>query len=595
MVFKYLVVVSLFAVHAAVSVPTTAPTYRVKNAGELQMLEKCASSRASTEFNTYTTPVATQEVQTRRSGGRTGFDFQTKLDNFDFNMGDMGQGKFDTPENREFVKEYVTSLIFITVPSLLVLLAAFICVIPCWCSKLCGEWSACICDGKGCCGLCNDYFCGTACCPNFGLFDGACRFGPIADYPTFGCCAHYERDPNTLELEDSELQCAQKCGSPVELEEGEEYHSRDDFFAQRKKPMESRCALPNVFWLGCMVLATCAIYACGITGQVYATQMIDGISSVVTEGNCAVADAIDFVERIAKPITNISTLVGAVISDTRATIASAASLGPQLTAISAAMTTFAATMRADTCGLATYNGNSWPPATLETPASTVDSTASTITSISEGPVDTLDATLGSLDSTLVTANETLATVVVAAKKVTDGAIMEFLKDTISPINGKVSEYVDLVVNWQGITVRVLFSVLWGFTALVVAVAVVWLVMTELYECQQKKAESAGALDNIGGPHEAEGDDEAVEEVKSHKCSGWCSDCLCACFQISMVSTMHILHFAGWIMMVLALIISLVFNPMSIIMSDACVAGEHFVLHPTVRTSVLTLVGKDFVQ
>ena len=300
MICVHLCFVLFFASRAAAQTPTKAPTYRVKNAAELQMLADCASSRASTEFNQYSTPVATQEVQTRRSAGSTGFDFQATLDAFEFNMGDMAKGNYDTPENREFGKQYLTSLIYITIPSLLVLIAAFLCVLPCWFLKTCGECSACICNGKGCCGLCNDYFCGFACCPSFGLFDGFCRFGPIADYPTFGCFADYERDPNTLDLVDSELQCAQKCGNPVELEEGHEYHGRKGCFAQRKKPMESRCAIPNVFWLVCMILATCAIYACGISGQVFATQMIDGITSVVKEGNCAVADAIDFVERIAK-------------------------------------------------------------------------------------------------------------------------------------------------------------------------------------------------------------------------------------------------------------------------------------------------------
>ena len=46
--------------------------------------------------------------------------------------------------------------------------------------------------------------------------------------------------------------------------------------------------------------------------------------------------------------------------------------------------------------------------------------------------------------------------------------------------------------------------------------------------------------------------------------------------------MHILHFIGWIMLVLALLLSLVLNPVSIVMSDACVAAEHFTLNPTVR-------------
>ena len=141
---------------------------------------------------------------------------------------------------------------------------------------------------------------------------------------------------------------------------------------------------------------------------------------------------------IAKPITNITTIASNVIGDTRATIATASSLGPQLTAISAAMSAYATTMRTDSCGIAAWTNNPWPPASLATTAGLVDDAAAQVTTVSAGPVQTLDDTLAALDDTLISANGTLVVVAEQAKTVTDGPIMEFLEDTLSPINGKVS-------------------------------------------------------------------------------------------------------------------------------------------------------------
>ena len=193
-----LLVVACAVALASAATPTKAPTYRVKTEAEIKMLATCASSRGSTANNVYTESAALKEVQKRRSGGRTGFDFAKKLDDFDIDIGALSKGDIDSPENRELGKKYTTSLIYAVVPSFFLLFLGVICCVPCWFCKTCGECSSCLggkdgksCAGRGCCGKCNDYFMGWTCCPNFGLFDGACRYGPIADYPTCGWFALY--------------------------------------------------------------------------------------------------------------------------------------------------------------------------------------------------------------------------------------------------------------------------------------------------------------------------------------------------------------------------------------------------------------------
>jgi hypothetical protein len=575
--------------------PTQAPTYRVKTEAEIKFLADCASSRGTSANDVYTEPEATTLIQTRRSDGILGFDVKKKLNEFDYKLlKDMMNGQA-TSENKGYAQDYAGSIIWAAVPSMLLVLATFFCVIPCWCCKTIGEVTAFCCRGKGCCGSCNDYFCGLTCLPNFGIFDGFFRYAPVADYPTFLCWAHYERDPNMPETnfeEGESVPCrvcfSHHCGKQVELRDDQEYHQRDDFFAQRLKPMESRISIPNIAWIGVMILVAVGIVACGIPGQVLTVQMMDGIKEFVDEGNCAIADSIDFVEGIARPITNITQIATNVISDTRSTISSARSLNPQMTAIADALSQLATTLRTDTCNLNQYfteTGDSYPPPSVGELANTVDDTATTVNSEASGSVSTLDNTLNSLDATLVTANKSLVSASAMAKKVTDGKLMSMLKDDVAPMQAKLDEYTDAIAKWQGIGAHVIFGMIYVYTIAVLVVATIWLIATEIYECEQTKCNSRRGTNHEGnavggkGIREAEGeyddDDDGLEVPEKSHC---CGDCCCAIFQLLMIWTMHIFHFVGWLLMVVTLVLALVFNPSSILMSDGCVAADHFVSH-----------------
>ena len=429
--------------------------------------------------------------------------------------------------------------------------------------------------GKGCCGSCNDFFCGFAKCPHFGVCDGFCRYAPIADYPTFGCTASYEHDPNIDRDESS-------CGSKkIELEDGHEYHDRDGVFGQRVKPMESRFAIPNLVWLALMVTFGVGTYVCGITGQVNTVTMIEGLKTTATEGSCIIADAIDFVERIQAPIFKMSTLAQEVIGKTSNAISAASNLGTSMTAIATAMTDLGTHIDTDSCGfVASGVVSSWPPTDLGAASTAVTTAAAGVDAAAAGIVGTLDGTLGSVQVMLIAVNGTLTTAVAAADKALDPA-MKLLRETASPINEKVATYLELVTTWQGTFVQVLFGLIFGLAGLIVVFSTIWLACTELYECEQKKETSATG----DAEPEGEGDED---EPSAHGCK----DCLCSVFQVNCIATHHLLYVVGWIMMMLCFIIALVFNPVTIVMSDACVGIDHFAQH---STRWLTSPGSEFAN
>ena len=428
------------------------------------------------------------------------------------------------------------------------------------------------CKGRGCNGDYNDYCCGCASMAHFGIFDGACRYAPIADYGTFGCTANYEKNPQN----DGETSCGAK---DVELPEGAEYHARDDFWSVRSKPMETRCAVPNIVWLAIMIAFAVGVYSSGIPGIVAAGEMIDGIRKAGGEANCIIADSIDFVEDITRPFGNISETAGTVLSNTAGAIEKASGLGATMTSIANKMTELKDFIKQDTCNYgnkAFYtpdaNGavKAWPPAALGTAATAVGTAAAGVKTAAESAVATLDATLSAVKVMLTMVNSTLGSTTAMAKTVTDGPVMELLRDKISPINGKVATQMDNVAKYQGTGVQVVFGLIFGVGAIIVVLSIVWLCGTELYECEQKKHEKAH------GESEAEGEEEEEEEEEEKADAGTCcEDYLCAAFQINMICAMHLLYFFGWCLMMFCFVVALIFNPVTIVVSDVCVGMDHF--------------------
>jgi hypothetical protein len=495
---------------------------------------------------------------------------------------------------------------------------------------------------------------GWTCCPNFGLFDGACRYGPIADYPTCGwfalygaffarrrrvcgwanvcarflvpadlflpvasthllrhplppahtVCAlslslslslssfsrHTEIDETAEPKTEEEMNAIEKlvksCGKPEHDGEIMPTTEREDFFAQRTKQMEKRYSIPNIVWLVLLIALTVGIYICGITGQVNAKVLVDGITGAVSEGNCIVADSIDFVETISKPMRNITTIATKVIQQTFSTIETASGLGSKLTAIATAMTALSTSIKTDTCNLGSMPVT--PPFTYDmtATATTIDNAATSIDSAADGPVKTLDTTLFALELMLGVVNISLVSAANAAKAVTEGELMDMLKDDLAPINAKVSTYLNMVEQYQGISVQVLFGLIWGFTALVVVLSIIWLIVTEFYECEQKKHHVWSNEENEKSTEKSTAEEPEEEEDDAKVC---CDDCCCALFQIVMIWTMHVLHLIGWIMMMIALIIALVFNPVSIVISDGCVTANHFADHSWLIEMVLSML------
>ena len=365
------------------------------------------------------------------------------------------------------------------------------------------------------------------------------------------------------------------CGKPEHDGEIMPTTEREDFFAQRTKQMEKRYSIPNIVWLVLLIALTVGIYICGITGQVNAKVLVDGITGAVSEGNCIVADSIDFVETISKPMRNITTIATKVIQQTFSTIETASGLGSKLTAIATAMTALSTSIKTDTCNLGSMPVT--PPFTYDmtATATTIDNAATSIDSAADGPVKTLDTTLFALELMLGVVNISLVSAANAAKAVTEGSIMDMLKDDLAPINAKVSTYLNMVEQYQGISVQVLFGLIWGFTALVVVLSIIWLIVTEFYECEQKKHHVWSNEENEKSTEKSTAEEPEEEEDDAKVC---CDDCCCALFQIVMIWTMHVLHLIGWIMMMIALIIALVFNPVSIVISDGCVTANHFADH-----------------
>ena len=594
------------ALASATGTPTAAPT---KSTAEIDALAACAASRASSLSDTYTTPEATKLRQEYRNGY---FNWQAKLDAFDFNMEKMMSDPTGS-ENQALAQDYIGGLLWSSLWPFLLIVISVGFFVPVTCCKVrarspplpwvspsrsfrlslvlrahlrsprllpqwWGECTACpLCcmAGKGCCGRCNDFFCGCAKCPHFGICDGWCRYGPIADYPTFGCTANYEHDPNYSE---DDAACG---GTKIELDDGQEYHERDDVFGQRMKPMESRCAIPNIVWLALMFAFGVGTYVCGITGQLNTLTMIDGMKTTAEEGGCIIADSIDFVESIHSPIKNITSEARQVIWNTNDAIVQAQNLGTSLTEIGTAMTALKTHINLDSCSFVTHGIlASWPPTSLADAATAVGTAAAAVNTAAANIVETLDDTLGSVQIMLQSVNGTLSTAVASANEQID-PMMELLRDTLSPINGQIATYIDIITTWQGTFVQVLFGLIFGLAGVIVLFSIIWLAFTEFYECEQKKETSAT------GVGEADGEDDE-DEPRAHGCK----DCFCAVFQINCIAVHHLLYVTGWTMMMLCFIIALVFNPVTIVMSDACVTIDHFAQH---STQWLTSPGSQFAN
>ena len=129
----------------------------------------------------------------------------------------------------------------------------------------------------------------------------------------------------------------------------------------------------------------------------------------------------------------------------------------------------------------------WPPAALSNPADAVDTAATAVSDVAGGPVQTLDDTLSVLETTLVTVNTSLVSAAAAAKDVLEGDIMTMLVDDVVPTNALIEEYALLVQLYQGTTVYVLFSLIFGFVFSIVAVVSIWMILTEVYQHLQRKA------------------------------------------------------------------------------------------------------------
>ena len=102
-------------------------------------------------------------------------------------------------------------------------------------------------------------------------------------------------------------------------------------------------------------------------------------------------------------------------------------------------------------------------------------------------MQTLDDTLSVLETTLVTVNTSLVSAAAAAKDVLEGDIMTMLVDDVVPTNALIEEYALLVQLYQGTTVYVLFSLIFGFVFSIVAVVSIWMILTEVYQHLQRKA------------------------------------------------------------------------------------------------------------
>ena len=607
------------ALVSAVQPPTLAPTWAPKDTKTLALLAKCAASRGSSTADTYVEPQANIDVQNYRKGS---YDLRGQLDTLPAQL-DFSSG-YPT-----FPTAYSSVFVVLALPGIIFAILGVACCFPCWCMKTCGENSAQCCGalrGKGCCGTCNDYLCG---CRSLPFPSGICRWGPVGDYGTFFPFAKFERNPN-LTQDDIPSGCGLCKGTVVELEEGQSYHDRDDFYSERSKKMEKRFSIPNLVWLAIIVACGILICAFAIWGSVQLGLMVDGITSTIEQGNCIVEDAINLVEEINKPLTNISTIAQTVALNMQTVVTNAGDLGTEFAAIGTAMSALAAKATADPCGFlsttfstpetastASNTNARYPSVNMRTFGVVVETAATEVTATA-ATVDVMVAQLSMLTSITDALNTTLVAAVGMASTVTAGPMVNLLKDTVRPINIQIAGYLGQVQQWQGATTTLLYVLIFIIVALTIATSAAWLVTTELYECVQKKEEQeisanmgyaesdekyeAGGIELVepAGAIEASGDSSDTADVVTYSTTvapaiaevdhgnkddeveeavGTCGDCVCTVFQLSAIWTMHIIHFVAWGIMMGTFVAAAFFSPLTVLVSDSCTIIEHVADHP----------------
>ena len=110
-------VANAVVVTTATKTPTQAPT---KSDAEISLLAECKASRTGGLSDTYTTPEATALRQEYRNGY---FNFEAKLDKFDFNMEETMSDPTGA-DNQALATEYVMALLWSSLwPALLVFIS----------------------------------------------------------------------------------------------------------------------------------------------------------------------------------------------------------------------------------------------------------------------------------------------------------------------------------------------------------------------------------------------------------------------------------------------------------------------------------------
>ena len=583
-----LMAITATAVHAVAPAPTAAPTK--KDPKIVELLAMCAKSRGDASSITYTEPEACKSVQEYRKGS---YDLRAKLDTL--------PGKLDFSAGYPtFPTAYSSVFVVLALPGILLAIAGVACCLPCWFAKTCGEATACCCNGTGCYGTCNDYICG---CRSQAYPTGWCRWGPVGDYGTFFPFAKFERSADLPDGEPSG--CGPCTGTPIELDEGATYHDRDDYFSERKKPMEKRFSIPNFVWLIIIIVCGCVICGVAIGGSVQLKAIIEGVGGAIEQGNCIVEDGLDLVQEINKPLLNISAIATNVAVKMKVTVDGAGDLGATFAAIGASMATLATSATADACGWAASSPkpfSAFPSVKMQTAAAYASGLGTGIQGAAVG-VEQMVGMLDMLTMLTGTLNSTLKMAVGAAQKATGGPMIVLLKDTVRPINTKINGYLDQVREVQGKTTTVLFVFIFIICIALIIQSIAWLTATELYELTQKQGEEAinenlkesapeaemvtyGEVEASG--EEDDGIDEAdgvvmikaePEDVGEVEAVGTCGDCVCTIFQISSIWSMHVLHFVGWVIMMLTFIAAAFFSPLTVLVSDTCIIVDHVAEHP----------------
>jgi hypothetical protein len=621
--FRLLCAIGAFTTTAVASTPTAAPTWEKKDAATIALLAKCAKSRTSSGKDGYVEPEANKDVQNYR---KSSYDLRGKLDTLPDKL-DFSSGY------PEFPAAYTSVFVVLALPGIIFAILGVVCCFPCWCGKTCGEITACCCGGKGCFGGCNDYFLGCTPCP---FPTGACRWGPVADYGTFFPFSKFERNPNLQGDEKSGCLCC--AGKLIELGEGESYHERDDYFSERKKPMERRCSIPNIVWLIFIVLSGVLICAFAVWGSVQLDLMMNGIADAIDEASCVVEDSIMLTQDIQKPLMNISKIGGDASANMKVVVTNAGDLDEVFAAIGADLTTLAATIKSDPCNfLATgfstaettssenANGARYPSVEMLSASTLVETLGQELTN-AKGGVESMVSSLDTVNTVADALNTTIKTAVAAASKALGGPMVDLLIGSVRPINSKVGKYLGDVKEYQGHTSTALYVLIFIVVIAIVFVSISWLVLTELYECCQKAGEKKinatlnGDVemvdvegDVVGGDKEASGesDDDGdvdfvsvaqpIDEEIEVKAVGTCGDCLCTMFQLTSIWSMHTLHTIGWIIMMLTFIAAAFFSPLTVLVSDSCTIIDHVASNPQLwlnspsspvknETLVLNLVG-----